>query len=143
MPDSAFVVLRDKDSGDCRRIKANLVELCQRANKSHALVRIACHELESWYLGDLQAVEQGLDFHGLARKQGSRKYRVPDRLANPAQELERMTNKRYQKVTGSRKIGPYLSPDANRSHSFNVFVSGIRRLTEDVDTSTSSGFHST
>ena len=75
-----------------------------------------------------------MNMSGLAGRQGRRKYRDPDRLANPVQELERMTGKRYQKVSGSREIGPHLSVGAsgrheNRSGSFRVFVSGLRRLT--------------
>ncbi len=131
-PNSVFVVLRDKDAGNCGQIKANLLDICQKANKPNALVRIACHELESWYLGDLRAVEQGLGIGGLAKRQGSQKYREPDLLTKPSQELMRVTNKRYQKMAGSRKIGPYLSLDINRSHSFNMFVSGIGRLVGDT-----------
>ena len=33
----------------------------------------------------------------------------------------------YQKVAGSRAIGPHLSLDANKSHSFRVFLDGVRR----------------
>lgn len=132
-PDSRFVVLRDKDGADCVRVKSGLVEICREAGKPDALVRIACRELESWYLGDLNAVERGTGPGGLARRQKRAKYRDPDRLANPVQELERVTGRRYQKVAGSRAIGPHLSVGEsgareNRSRSFRVFVSGLRRL---------------
>lgn len=74
-----------------------------------------------------------MNLPGLAGRQERRKYRDPDRLANPVQELERMTGNRYQKVSGSREIGRHLSVDGsgatgNRSHSFRVFVSGLRKL---------------
>lgn len=132
-PDCRFVVLRDKDGADCRQVKSRLVEICRQAGKPDSLVRIACHELESWYLGDLSAVEQAMNVSGLADRQGRRKYRDPDRLANPVQELERVTGNRYQKVSGSREIGRRLSVDEggarrNRSHSFRVFVCGLREL---------------
>ena len=52
-PDTMFIVLRDQDSGDCRVIKRNLSDKCQVADKPNTVVRIACHELESFYLGDL------------------------------------------------------------------------------------------
>ena len=61
-------------------------------------------------------------------KQDKRKYRTPDALGNPVQELERITNQRYQKVSGSRAIGPLLDIHNNRSPSFQVFVSGVKRL---------------
>ena len=96
-----------------------------------SIVRIACHELESFYLGDLKAVEQGLGLAGLSRQQDGRKYRQPDVLVNASQELKRLTRGGYQKMAGSRAIAPHLMLDgANRSHSFKVLLGGIRSLTE-------------
>ncbi|MBT8420842.1 MAG: DUF4276 family protein [Gammaproteobacteria bacterium] len=126
--DASFVVLRDKDSGNCKDIKAGLVNICRDAGKPEALVRIVCHELESWYLGDLSAVEKGLQIPGAAKKQNTKKFREPDRLANPAQELRKLTGNKYQKVAGSRRIGPCLSLDNNRSVSFGFFISGVRKI---------------
>jgi len=130
LPDSVFVVLRDQDAADCHEVKARLVELCQRAGRDEVLVRIACRELESFYLGDLEAVERGLEVRGLAAKQSKRKYRTPDNLSSPSIELSNLTGKLYQKVSGSRAIGPHLSLNSNRSHSFQVLLSGIKRLVE-------------
>lgn len=126
-PDAIFVVMRDQDSGDCVAIKQNLVQKCINAGKPDTLVRIACHELESWYLGDLKATEQAVGPNGLSAKQGKSKFRTPDKLANPSEELKKLSPK-YQKVSGSRAIGPLLDIDNNRSISFNIFISGIRRL---------------
>jgi hypothetical protein len=128
LPGCKFVILRDKDSGDCVVIRQGLVEKCRAANKPNALVRIAIHELESWYLGDLAAVEAGLGVRNLARKQGSRKFREPDTLGNPTQELRRLTTDRYQKVSGSRAIGIHLSIKNNRSQSFRKFISGVKNI---------------
>ena len=127
-PDSLFVVLRDQDSGDCVKIKSRLTEKCRRANKPATLVRVACRELESWYLGDLAAVENALQIRNLARQQSARKYQEPDKLGQPFEELIRLTNGRYQKVSGSRDIGPHLAFDGNYSRSFQVFLSGIRKV---------------
>lgn len=127
-PDSGFIVLRDKDLGNCISIKNHLKSICLRGHKPDALIRIACHELESWYLGDLQAVELGLSLRGLVRQQQKRKFRLPDLLANPAQELKRLTVNVYTKVGGSRLIGPHLSLTENTSHSYGVFIEGIKRL---------------
>jgi hypothetical protein len=128
LPGCEFVILRDKDSGDCVVIRQGLVEKCCAANKPNALVRIAIHELESWYLGDLAAVEAGLGVRNLARKQRSRKFREPDALANPTQELRRLTSDKYQKVSGSRAIGIHLSIESNRSQSFRKFISGVKNI---------------
>lgn len=134
VPNALFVVLRDKDAGDCRKIKARLVEKCIEANRPNALIRIACHELESWYLADLAAVEHALEIPNLSLKQDQSKFRTPDDLSNPVQELERLTNHRYQKVSGSRDIGPHLDLDNSRSHSFAIFISGLRRLIQGMQT---------
>ncbi|MFO7535739.1 MAG: DUF4276 family protein [Kiritimatiellia bacterium] len=128
VPGARFVVLRDQDASDCREVKASLLEKCRAAGKANTLVRIACHELESWYLADLSAVERGLEISGLASQQAKKKYRESDGVANAAEELEKVTSHRYQKVGGSRAIGPHLDLNNTRSRSFAVFVEGIRRL---------------
>jgi len=82
LPDSVFVVMRDQDASDCLDIKMRLVDLCRQSGRNEVLVRIACRELESFYLGDLEAVERGLGIRGLAAKQGQSKFRNPDRLGS-------------------------------------------------------------
>ncbi len=127
-PDTKFIILRDQDSGGCVQIKNRLLKKCQGAGKSDVIVRIACRELESWYLGDLAAVETGLDLKNLARHQNKMKYRAPDTQSSPSTELQKLTKNKYQKVAGSRAIGPHLSLTNNRSHSFRVFVSALQQL---------------
>lgn len=127
-PDSMFVVMRDQDSGDCKVIKSRLVAICRQAGRDSVLVRIACRELESFYLGDLLAVEEGLGLKGLVRQQSGAKFRDPDRLGNPSKELIALTHNAYSKLMGSRAIAPYLSLEENRSRSFKALVSGIRKL---------------
>lgn len=129
-PDCSFLVMRDQDSGDCRAIKEKLASLCQSAARDDVpiLIRLACRELESFYLGDLAAVEKGTGIMGLADKQNTKKYREPDRLGSPSGELRWLTTGNYQKILGSRAIAPHLDLEQNRSHSFRVLVSGIRKL---------------
>lgn len=128
VPGARFVVLRDQDAGNCQAIKARLAQLCEQTGVSGILIRIACRELESWYLADLAAVEQGLGLTGLAQRQDRRKFRQPDLLGSPSKELDALTDGLYQKVGGSRRIGPHLDPENVRSPSFRNLVSGIRRL---------------
>lgn len=130
IPHCAFVVIRDQDSGGCQVVKQKLIDLCQQGKRDGVLVRLACRELESFYLGDLSAVERGLKLNGLAGKQGNRKYRDPDRLGNPSQELTRLTSGLYNKIAGSRAIAPHLNIEGNTSRSFNVLIAGIRKLVE-------------
>ena len=131
-PDTSFMVLRDKDGGDCVAIKENLVTLCTAAGKPGALIRIACRELESFYFGDLGAVEKGLGLTGLVALKNKRKYRVPDALEAPSEELMKLTNGVYQKVGGSRAIGRCLDLKNNTSHSFKALIQGIERLVDSV-----------
>ncbi len=129
-PAAKFIVMRDKDSGDCVTIKENLRQKCTRAGHADVLIRIACHELESFYLGDLRAVEKAFKIEKLAKQQNKAKFRDPDKLANPSQELKRLVPT-YQKMSGSRAIAPFLEVTANCSTSFNALVSGLRRLAEE------------
>jgi hypothetical protein len=126
-PDTAFVIVRDKDGADCIEIKKHLVNLCAQAGRNDSLVRIACHELESWFLGDLAAVEKAFNIKKLAEQQRNRKYKEPDKLSNASEELEKLV-KGYRKVSGAKKIAAYMAIDQNYSHSFNCFISGVNSL---------------
>lgn len=121
-----FIVLRDQDSGDCKKIKEKLRKICVDAGRPHTLIRIACHELESFYLGDLQAVSRAFDKPNIVRLQQKKKFRNPDQLPNPVQELEKLIE--YQKISGSRKIAPYMDIDNNSSISFNMLINGIKKV---------------
>ena len=127
VPGARFVVLCDQDAAECKVIKKAIAKKCIEANRPGALIRIACHELESWYLADLSAVERGLGLSGLVRYQNERQFSSPDHHPSPAQTLKSIAPS-YQKVGGSRSIGPYLDPGNTRSRSFAVFVAGLRRL---------------
>jgi len=126
-PGSRFIVLRDKDAADCRRVKRGLQRLCAGAGREDVLIRIVCHHLEAWFLGDLVAVEAAFKVRHLARLERRASLRNPDGLANAAQELKRLVPS-YQKLHGARSIGLQLDPGRNRSHSFRVFVAGLNAL---------------
>lgn len=128
-PFAKFIVLRDQDSySDCKVLKAKLLNICVAAGKTNAMVRIACRELETYYLADLAAVELGLQITGLVKSQAKKKFRSPDYLGSPSKELTVLTNGQYQKVGGSRAIGPHLDIDNTRSDSFRNLVSGIKKI---------------
>jgi hypothetical protein len=126
VPDAHFIVLRDKDSGDCRKIKEGLLKKCHEAGKTNIIIRIVCHELESWYLGDLAAVEIGFGITGLTRHQAKNFYSNPDAFPSPSKTLRKLVPQ-YQKIGGSRAIGPHLDLNNFRSNSFKVFIEGIRK----------------
>ena len=129
MPDTVFLVTRDQDSGDCQVIKEGLLQKVISSGKENvSLIRIACHELESFYLGDLLAVETGMNIANLSKKQNKKKLRTPDTIVGAKEELQKIA-KTYQPVSGSRNISEYLKLDgSNKSISFNFLISGIRKL---------------
>jgi hypothetical protein len=127
IPDVQFVILRDQDSGDCHEIKQRISQLCFEGGRTDILIRIVCHELESWFLGDLLAVEKAFDLRGLARLQDKSKFRNPDKLGNPSNELKKIVPN-YQKLGGSKEIAKHLNIRNNRSISFNVFIDGLCRI---------------
>jgi hypothetical protein len=127
VPNANFVILRDQDSANCYDLKQNLGKKCIKAGRPNTLIRIACHELESWYLADLTAVEAGLQISGIVKYQNKRYCQNPDLYPSPFRALIKIAPS-YQKVSGSRAIGPCLDPDNTRSKSYSNFVSGLRRL---------------
>lgn len=131
-PQARFLVLRDQDSADCRVVKRTLLSRCQAAGRPGAVVRIACRELETFYLGDLAAVERAFGLSGLARRQNEKKFRKPDLLGSPSKELDHLTKGRYQKVSGSRAIAAHLDLENVRSSSFRHLVGAVRRLQQEL-----------
>ena len=133
-PLARFIVLRDQDrTPDCKAVKAKLLGLCAQSGR-HAvsLVRIACHELESFYLADLQVVETALGVAGLVRRQNTARFRAADHVESPSRELAKLTHGVYQKVSGSRLLGPHLDLDNDRSASFKNLIAGVRRMEQEL-----------
>ena len=125
-PDVQFVILHDKDSSDCLKLKNELIQLINDGRRSDTLIRIVCTELESWYLGDLDAVEKAFSVD-LSKKKTKTIYQNPDLISNAKEELKRLVPQ-YQPIGGSRIISRYMDLSKNKSRSFQVFLSGIHRL---------------
>ncbi len=113
-----------------------LFKLCQQGNRSDTLIRIPCHELESWFLGDLAAVEKGLRMKSgkLVRLQTKAKYRNPDHIGAAKQELIKIAPD-YQPIRGSRAISKYLNPNNNNSKSFRIFIQGLKKIIQEIQAS--------
>lgn len=127
LQDSAFLILRDQDAGDCKVVKQRLQRLVAGTGQRHVLVRIACKELESWILGDFAAVGKAFEKPQLEAQGNKATYRNPDCLANPVEELRKFLPY-YQKRDGARRVGPHMDLEQNRSRSFHHFCKGVRRL---------------
>ena len=132
--DARFIVVRDQDSDpNCVALKARLIDKCKASGRAAvSLVRIACRELETFYLADLNAVEKALCMKGLVAKQQGAKFRNPDYLVSPSHELKILTKQKYEKIAGSREIGRYLEVDNVRSDSFRNLVQGIKRFEREL-----------
>ncbi len=144
--DYGIVVLVDEDRQDCHELKRRMenaalsVGLATSSSSGgqpfQVLNRIAMEEIEAWYLGDLNAVRLAYPRvpASLDKREG---FRDPD--AVPGGTAERfgkvLRDAGYHrgglaKVKAARDIAGHLEPERNRSRSFQVFVSGIRRLAE-------------
>ena len=128
-PDCVFLVLRDQDDGDCREIKEQLKKICAAARKPAALVRIACRELENWYLGDLAAVETVYPQSKAARKINQRKFQSDnvDRL-NGKDEMEKLCGGEFGEIDCARRMGQSMDISVNQSVSFRHLISGVKKL---------------
>ena len=126
-PGVRFVVVRDQDSADCHQVKDELIRLCRQAGRCDVLVRVVCRELEAWYIGEPEAVLRAFPDAPQARRllSGSG-YRDPDQGVQPAAVISRLIPV-FQKRRGARRMACFLSHE-NRSHSFRVFVEGVRRF---------------
>jgi len=127
VPDSAFLVLRDQDAGDCRLVKQRMTSLVEESGRVPALVRVACHDLEAWIVGDWKAVADAFDKPALAGQSVKKEYRDPDLLVRPVEAL-RIHLPEYQKRDGARRVGRHLAVERNQSASFRAFCSGVKKL---------------
>jgi hypothetical protein len=128
-PDTCFVVMQDQDANECRDLKRELVRLCHEAGRPDTLVRIACRELEAWFLGDLEAVAQAYPRFAWGRYIDKAQYRDPDAIVRPSRELMKLIPD-FQKVSGARALAPYIERHRNRSKSFHAFLGGVTRMLE-------------
>lgn len=126
-PGVRFVVIRDNDGGDCQALKQRLMRICDEGGRAGALVRIACQELEAWYLAEPEALADAFGddkLRGISRRAG---FRDADAVQQPSAALERLVPA-YQKVSGARRMARFLSRERNRSRSFQVLLMGVDRL---------------
>ena len=118
-----FIILRDNDGGNCSEIKKKLRDIVNPFQKPFH-VRIVCQALESWLLGDLEAVK--LAYPGATVRKKA-KFRKPDQLTNASQELEKLVCERA-KTLRAKKIGGHSDFEKNTSQSFNVFIKTLQQL---------------
>ncbi len=134
-----IVVLLDRDSQNCialkqdieaKAIKSGLTTKSSSPTTFQLVNRIAIEELESWFLGDANALRTA--YPKVKYFENKAKYRNPDEINGGTWEaLEKLLqNVGYYpsglpKVEVARNISKHMNPNSNRSRSFNAFKDGI------------------
>lgn len=127
IPGDRFAIVRDNDGGDCLLLKERLRDLCRQGGREDTLIRIVCQELESWYLGEPDALAEAFGEEQLRNIGRQAAYRNPDTRSKPSADMEKLTP-RFEKSSGARRMAQYITREGNGSHSFAVFLQGIERL---------------
>lgn len=123
----AILIILDQDRNDCKELKRKISNIVkENCPNMRYLIRIACKELENWYLGDLAAIENTYSYFNSKKYIKKRKYQNPD-ILNGAYELEKLVPS-FQKVSGAKEISKHIDINSNRSVSFNQFICGLRML---------------
>ena len=86
-PGVRFMVVRDNDGADCRRLKAALVQLVPKERREDTLIRIACQELEAWYFGDPDSLAEAFSDSDLLTIGSRARFRDPDGIQQPSEAL--------------------------------------------------------
>ncbi len=130
-PGVRFAVVRDNDGADCRALKDHLRDLCRAGRREDALIRIACQELEAWYLGEPDALADAFGREALRGIGQRARFREPDAVRRPSEAVERLVPE-FQKVFGARRMARHVTRERNRSTSFRVFMAGIEAVAADL-----------
>lgn len=147
--DLRVVVLVDRDEEDCTDLKEQLEAIAadkglltktqataQGKASFQLLNRVVCEELESWFFGDVAALQAA--FSRLHPNHFTRQHlKEPDAIRGGTDRALLRTlqkagyfpgpllNNRW-KYEAAAAIGPHLHPDRNTSPSFKAFVAGVR-----------------
>jgi len=132
---SRILVLIDQDCSNCMELKKELFDLMTKKCFSPFLVRIVCHKLENWLLGDLKAIEKAFPRFHSSLFQNKKTFRSVDQIKEPHLKMLRiipeMEKKKFlPKIETAEKIAIHLDIEQNRSKSFQQFIDGIRKLIE-------------
>lgn len=121
-----IVIVHDQDSNNCISLKEELIGLCQNNGNCPVLIRIACRELEAWYLGDMDAIESVYGRFKADKYRNTAKFRNTD-LCNPSDELTKIIPE-FQKGYASKTIPKHMNIYKNNSDSFKQFVRGLNNF---------------
>lgn len=120
------LVVHDQDSNDCLVLKAGLCDMLVQEPTIKSLVRIACKELENWYLGDFDGLQQVMSGVKTTKFKQKAIYRNPDNVFG-AFELQKISPG-FSKAQMAKAIGPIINITGNTSSSFKHFITGLHKL---------------
>ncbi len=121
------LIIHDQDSNDCIALKKSLVDLLD-GSSIPTIIRIACRELENWYLGDFYSLQMLFPNIKAEHQSAKSKFRNPDNLTG-SDEIEHLA-KNFSKTETARLIGHIIDIENNRSNSFRQFITGLTKLIE-------------
>jgi hypothetical protein len=133
IPNSRILIVRDKDGHDCLKLKQELVNIMTLTCQSPYRVRIVCRELEAWYLGDVDAIEQAYPRFKADNHRNKQLFRDVDSIGNPVQILLQQVpdykdRAHLPKLEIAERIAPHLAIERNQSVSFQQFVRAVQQL---------------
>ena len=137
--DLKIIVLIDRDSDNCERLKRRLETIAREAGLTtktavngqgdfQVVTRIAIEELEAWFMGDVDALKAAFTSMKSVNFPGN--FRNPDN-GGTWERLHRFLKrhgiyrKSYPKIEAARKIAKHMEPGRNRSRSFQSFLQGV------------------
>ncbi len=129
-----ILVTIDQDNYSCKELKQKLEEIIKENCHCPYKIRIVCKELESWFLGDLEAISKAYPRLKSGKYRNKPEIKNVDEINKPSEKLIKMIKeidgrKFLSKGELSEKISPHLNIDINSSVSFQQTIQAIKSLT--------------
>lgn len=136
IPGSKIIVTRDQDALDCKIVKKNLLQIIEGKCNCPYKICIVCRELESWFLGDLPAIESAYNRFKSNQYANKAQFRNIDGISKPSQLLKKIIpdythHKSLFKIGTAQRIAPHMNLETNKSASFQHFIKTIKTLLEE------------
>jgi len=130
-----IILVVDQDKEDCKELKKKVVEKMQNCACDYK-IRVACYELEAWFLGDMDAIAESSPQFKPKSFQNKEKYRNVDGIEKPSEVIKKIVP-RWEKDYPSKpkfaeKMAKVVSLEsqANRSHSFYILLETLKAVKE-------------